>query len=71
MSKRSLRRSVAVLALAALLAPVSSLHAAQSRPKPAGPSATQRHNPVIQFLLGLLAATGVMSDTGIMIDGNG
>jgi hypothetical protein len=69
MSKRSLRRSVAVLALAALLAPVSSLHAAQSRPKPVGPSVTQRHNPVIQFLLGLLA--GVAGDIGPTIDGNG
>lgn len=67
MSSRSLRRSVAVLAFAALLAPVTSLHAAQTRPAPA----PHHHNVVIQFLLGLLAGAGVQIDTGPGIDNNG
>lgn len=67
MSSRSLRRSVAILAFAALLAPVTGLHAAQTRPAPA----THHHNVVIQYLLGLLADLGVHVDTGVLIDGNG
>ena len=72
MSSRSLRRSVVILALAALLAPVASLHAAQTRPHVAPPAtAAPHHNPVIQFLLGLLAGAGVQIDSGVTIDGNG
>jgi hypothetical protein len=67
MSSRSLRRSVAILAFAALLAPVASLHAAQTRPAPA----PHHHNAVIQFLLGLLAGAGVQIDSGAGIDNNG
>lgn len=65
MSSRSLRRSVVVLAFAALLAPVASLHAAQTRPAPA----PHHHNVVIQFLLGLL--WGVQIDYGPGNDNNG
>jgi len=67
MSSRSLRRSVVILAFAALLAPVTGLHAAQTRPAPA----PHRHNVVIEFLLGLLADTGIQVDTGAGIDMNG
>ncbi|HXO25942.1 MAG TPA: hypothetical protein VOA80_01230 [Thermoanaerobaculia bacterium] len=67
MSSRSLRRSVVILAFAALLAPVTGLHAAQTRPAPA----PHHHNVVIQFLLGLLAGTGIQSDAGVMTDNNG
>jgi hypothetical protein len=65
MSSRSLRRSVVVLAVAALLAPVANLQAAQTRPAPA----PHHHNVVIQFLLGLLA--GVQIDYGPGNDNNG
>jgi hypothetical protein len=73
MSSRSLRRSVVVLAFAALLAPVASLHAAQTRRAPAPSTASHHHNVVIQFLLGLLAGAGIHldSDTGPGIDNNG
>jgi len=67
MSSRNLRRSVVVLAFAALLAPVTGLHAAQTRPAPA----PHHHNVVIQFLLGLLAGTGFQLDEGSGIDQNG
>jgi hypothetical protein len=67
MSSRSLRRSVVILAFAALLAPVTGLHAAQTRPAPA----PHHHNVVVQFLLGLLAGVGIQSDAGVVIDGNG
>ena len=67
MSSRSLRRSVVILAFAALLAPVSGLHAAQIRPAPA----PHHHNVVIQFLLGLLADAGVWIDAGAGLDNNG
>ena len=67
MSSRSLRRSVVILAFAALLAPVTGLHAAQTRPVPT----PHHHNVVIQFLLGLLASTGVQIDFGIGADNNG
>jgi len=71
MSSRSLRRSVVILAFAALLAPVASLHAAQTRPAPAASSASHHHNVVIQFLLGLLASAGVQIDAGVIADNNG
>ncbi|HXM70891.1 MAG TPA: hypothetical protein VN970_07140 [Thermoanaerobaculia bacterium] len=72
MPSRSLRRSVVILALAALLAPVAGLHAAQTRPQPAkAPSTAPHHNAVIQLLLGLLAGAGVQIDSGLLIDGNG
>jgi hypothetical protein len=71
MSSRSLRRSVVILAFATLLVPVASLHAAQSRPAPAASSVSHHHNVVIQFLLGLLAATGVQIDSGSLLDNNG
>lgn len=72
MSNRSIRRSVAILAFSALLAPVTGVHAAQTRPQPAkAPSTAPQHNPVIQFLLGVLAGAGVRIDAGVMIDGNG
>jgi hypothetical protein len=72
MSSRSLRRSVVILAFAALLAPVASLHAAQTRPHPApAPSTAPHHNPVIQLLLGLLAGAGVHIDAGSSLDMNG
>ena len=67
MSSRSLRRSVVILAFAALLAPVTGLHAAQTRPAPA----PHHHNVVIQFLLGLLADTGILIDAGPGNDNNG
>ena len=69
MSSRSLRRSVVILAFAALLAPVTGLHAAQTRPAPS--TAPHHHNVVIQFLLGLLASAGVQIDSGAEIDNNG
>jgi hypothetical protein len=69
MSSRSLRRSVVVLAFAALLAPLASLQAAQTRPAPS--TAPHHHNVVIQFLLGLLAGAGIQVDIGPGIDGNG
>jgi hypothetical protein len=67
MFSRSLRRSVVVLAFAALLVPVTGLHAAQTRPAPA----PHHHNVVIQFLLGLLAGAGIQIDAGADIDQNG
>jgi hypothetical protein len=67
MSSRSLRRSVVILAFAALLAPVTGLHAAQTRPAPA----PHHHNVVIQFLLGLLAGAGLQIDSNAAIDQNG
>jgi hypothetical protein len=67
MSSRSLRRSVVILAFAALLAPVTGLHAAQTRPA----TAPHHHNVVVQFLLGLLAGVGIQSDSGVVIDNNG
>lgn len=72
MSSSSLRRSVAILAFAALLAPVSGLHAAQGRQQrvPAT-SAAPRHNPVIELVLRLLASAGALIDAGAPIDGNG
>jgi len=69
MSSRSLRRSVVILAFAALLTPVASLHAAQTRP--ASSSVSHHHNVVIQFLLGLLAGAGVQIDAGSVLDNNG
>jgi uncharacterized membrane protein (DUF441 family) len=71
MSSRSLRRSVVILAFAALLAPVASLHAAQTRLAPAANSVSHHHNVVIQFLLGLLASAGVQIDAGVIADNNG
>jgi len=74
MSKRSIRRSAVILAFAALLAPVSGLHAAQTRPHAApakAPSTAPHHSPVVQFLLGVLAGLGVQVDAGPMIDMNG
>jgi hypothetical protein len=71
MSSRSLRRSVVILAFAALLAPVAGLHAAQTRPHPAPASTVPHHHPVMQFLLGLLAAAGVHIDAGSVLDMNG
>jgi len=67
MFSRSLRRSVVILAFAALLVPVTGLHAAQTRPAPA----PHHHNLVIEFLLGLLSATGLQIDTGAGSDQNG
>ncbi len=67
MSSRSLRRSVVILAFAALLAPVTGLHAAQTRPAPA----PHHHNVVIQYLLGLLADAGIHIDMGLTSDQNG
>jgi len=71
MSSRSLRRSVVILAFAALLAPVAGLHAAQTRLHPAPASTVPHHNSVIQFLLGLLAGAGVHIDAGSVGDMNG
>jgi hypothetical protein len=72
MSSRSLRRSVAILAFAALLAPVASLQAAQSRPQPAPARAViQSHSPLVEFVLRLLASAGIRPDSSVAIDGNG
>ena len=74
MSNRSIRRSAVILAFAALLAPVTGLRAAQARPQMApakAPSTAPHHNPVIQFLLGILAGSGIRIDAGGLIDGNG
>jgi hypothetical protein len=72
MLSRSLRRSVTILLFAALLAPVASLagvQAAQRRAEPAPASAVQHHNPLVHFLLNMLAGMGV--DWGVIADGNG
>jgi hypothetical protein len=74
MFKLSIRRSAVILAFAALLAPVTGLHAAQTRPQPArakAPSVAPHHGPLVQFLLGMLADMGVRIDAGAMIDLNG
>jgi hypothetical protein len=72
MSSRSLRRSVAILAFAALLAPVASLQAAQSRHQPAPARAViQSHSPLVNLVLRLLAGFGIRPDTSVAIDGNG
>ncbi len=75
MSSRSLRRSVAILGFAALLAPAASLQAAPGRPAlPAAPAATPsapRHNPLIEFLLHLITGAGAGIDAGVSSDGNG
>jgi hypothetical protein len=72
MSSRSLRRSIAILAFAALLAPLASLQAAQSRPQPAPTRAViQSHSPLIAFVLRLLASVGIQPDSTGGIDGNG
>jgi hypothetical protein len=74
MSSRSIRRSAVILAFAALLIPVTGLRAAQTRPHGApakAPSAAAHHNPVIQFLLRVLAGTGLQIDAGPLIDMNG
>lgn len=72
MSSRSLRRSVAILGLAALLAPAAGLRAAQSRSLPAPATRTAPgHNPLIQFLLRLVTGIGSVVDFGAGSDGNG
>ncbi|HYL06688.1 MAG TPA: hypothetical protein VE075_11650 [Thermoanaerobaculia bacterium] len=71
MSSRSLRRSVAILGLAALLVPAARLQAAQSRPLPAATHTAPSHNPLIAFLLHLIAGVGSQIDSGLSIDGNG
>jgi hypothetical protein len=72
MSSRSLRRSVAILAFAALLAPLAGLQAAQSRPLPAPTRAViQSHSPLMEFVLRLLASAGIRPDSTSGIDGNG
>jgi hypothetical protein len=72
MSSRSLRRSVAILGLAALLAPAAGLSAAQSRPLPARATRTAPgHSPLVQFLLRLVTGMGSSIDYGAGSDGNG
>ena len=71
MFSRSLRRSAAILGLAALLVPATGLQAAQSRPLPAATHAAPSHNPLIAFLLHLITGAGVKTDSGVVIDGNG
>ena len=74
MSNRSIRRSAVILAFAALLVPFTGLSAAQTRPhaSPAKAASTTQHpNPIIQFLLRVLAGTGLQIDSGVMIDQNG
>jgi hypothetical protein len=72
MSSRSLRRSVAILGLAALLAPAAGLNAAQSRPVPAPATHTAPgHSPLIEFLLRLVTGVGSRLDWGPGMDGNG
>jgi hypothetical protein len=72
MSSRSLRRSVAILGLAALLAPAAALNAGQSRPLPAPAiQSAPRHNPLIAFLLRLVTGVGSQIDAGPSLDGNG
>jgi len=71
MSSRSLRRSVAILGLAALLLPAAGLQATPSRPLPAATHTAPRHNSLIAFLLHLLTGAGSQIDAGVEIDGNG
>jgi biotin carboxyl carrier protein len=77
MPSRSLRRTVAALSLAALLLPISTLHAAQrqSRPAPANPArpaapATPANSATqISPILGAIVQFFI--DAGMQIDGNG
>ncbi|HVR11406.1 MAG TPA: hypothetical protein VMW75_25400 [Thermoanaerobaculia bacterium] len=71
MSSRSLRRSVAILGLAALLLPAAGLQATQSRPLPAATHTAPRHTSLIAFLLQLITGTGSQIDAGAGMDGNG
>ncbi|MBV8199919.1 MAG: hypothetical protein JOZ15_04775 [Acidobacteria bacterium] len=72
MSSRSLRRSVAILGLAALLAPAAAVHAGQSRPLRAPAThAAPRHNPVIEFLLRLVSGATSVIENNAGIDING
>jgi hypothetical protein len=76
MPSRSLRRTVAALSLAALLLPISTLHAAQrqSRPAPANsarpaapatPSTASNLSPILGAIVQFFI------DAGMQIDGNG
>ena len=68
----SLRRLASIVAFAALLTPVTALHATQSRPAPAkAPTAVAHHSPLVDLVLRVLASAGVRIDTGLTIDGNG
>jgi hypothetical protein len=72
MSSRSLRRSVAILGFAALLAPAAGLHAAQIRPLPAPATHTAPGpSPLIELLLRLVTGVGLRLDWGVGADGNG
>lgn len=74
MPSRSLRRIVATVAFAALLAPLAGLQAAQSRPQPAPVRAlkgAQGHSPLVEFLLRLLTSAPVGTDGTVMMDPNG
>jgi hypothetical protein len=72
MSSRSLRRSVAILGLAALLAPAAALHAGQGRPLRAPAThAAPRHNPLLEFLMRLVSGALSQIDNGGGMDGNG
>ncbi|HLX07040.1 MAG TPA: hypothetical protein VKY89_04180 [Thermoanaerobaculia bacterium] len=73
MSSRSLRRIASIVAFAALLTPMTALHAAQSRPQPAPAKAQapEHHNPLVELVLRALASAGVRIDQSVMIDGNG
>ncbi len=74
MSSRSLRRIASIVAFAALLTPMTAVHAAQSRPQPAPARAqapAEHHNPLVELVLRVLASAGVRIDSGVMIDGNG
>jgi len=65
MSSRSLRRSVAVLAFAASLLPISALNAAQRQSHPAPTSAAQHRNPIVEFFQQFFI------DMAMTMDGNG
>lgn len=71
MPSRSLRRTVAALSLAALLLPISALHAAQrqSRPAPATPATPANTASHLSPVLGAIVQFFI--DAGMLIDGNG
>jgi hypothetical protein len=80
MPSRSLRRTVAALSLAALLLPISTLHAAQRQSRPAPANSARPANPPspatpantasnLSPILGAIVQFFI--DAGMQIDGNG
>ncbi len=65
MPSRSFRRTVAALALAAVLLPFSALHAGQRHTRPAPATAATHLSPILGAIVQFFI------DAGMMIDGNG